>query len=358
MEDNFNDIFDPIKNASLTESERVSMRNNLMAFIEEHPVKQPVLFRIQETVLTTLTYFSASRIVRPASFAFAMVLVVGIGTSYAAEGALPGDPLYAVKVHVVEKIQGSLAVSTTEKVEWNADLLERRLTEAETLAAEDKLTPESGAKIGQLIAATAQDFNIQAEELAKTEEGTVVAASAQSRVEAAFLGHERVLAALSREIPDSEPKIRPVLALVRAHAEVAEVARENTERTIAAKKGSTVRLAATDSRHVADSTLGKVKKRVALQNAPSAAATEASTSALAVEQAINDGDEKLKQGNYTGAFGTYQAALRAAHAVEVNLDAEARLGTDLANSSATSTASTTSEIIEDETDIATSTEQQ
>jgi hypothetical protein len=341
MEDNLNDIFDPIKDASLTESERISMRNNVVSFMEAHPVRQPLAIRIRETAITYIQYFNSGAM-RPVSFAFALVLVVGVGTSYAAEGALPGDPLYAVKVHFTEKVQGAFAISTTEKVEWNAELLERRLTEAETLAAEGKLTSDASAEIGERITVTAKDFNTHAEALAESEEGTVVAASAQSRVEAAFVGHERVLAALAREIPDSEPKIRPVLALVRAHAEVAETARANTERTIASKKASSVRTAATDSRHVADSTLGKVRIKAA-QNTTSAA--DASTSALAVEQAINAGDEELKAGNYTEAFGTYQAALRAARAVEVNLDAEARLGTDLnaTSTNATSTATTTAE---------------
>ena len=34
--------------------------------------------------------------------AFAVVVFVFIGTAYASKNSLPGDPLYAMKVHVVE----------------------------------------------------------------------------------------------------------------------------------------------------------------------------------------------------------------------------------------------------------------
>src|SRR5438105_2432135 len=46
------------------------------------------------------------------SGAFALVLIVLFGgTAYAAEGSLPGDALYPIKIHVTEPLQGAFVFS-------------------------------------------------------------------------------------------------------------------------------------------------------------------------------------------------------------------------------------------------------
>jgi len=76
------------------------------------------------------------------AFALALILVVGSGgTAFAAEGTLPGDFLYPVKVSIVEPVQGALQVSDTAKARWNAQIATERLNEAQALAARGTLTP-------------------------------------------------------------------------------------------------------------------------------------------------------------------------------------------------------------------------
>src|SRR3990167_7091842 len=62
-----------------------------------------------------------------------IIVVGGGGISYAAEGTLPGDLLYPVKITVNESVRGALAFSAASKAEWHATAAERRMVEVETL---------------------------------------------------------------------------------------------------------------------------------------------------------------------------------------------------------------------------------
>ena len=68
-----------------------------------------------------------------------LVVVLGTGTVYAAEGALPGDTLYAVKVSVTEPMREVLAFSQTAKADFHTKVVQERLEEAETLVSQGRL---------------------------------------------------------------------------------------------------------------------------------------------------------------------------------------------------------------------------
>ncbi|MBI5645231.1 hypothetical protein HY970_03995 [Candidatus Kaiserbacteria bacterium] len=317
MTEEFRDILGSLKNAALTESERVSMRNELVAFMAEHPARTPLFMRLAESF-----YFgiASSRFAPATVFAASLVLVVGIGTSYAAEAALPGDPLYGVKIHVKEKIEGMLATTAHAKTQWNAKRLTRRLEEAEELVAKNRLTPLARAEIETQINAASADFDTVVMKLASKEEGEFDAVSAQSNVEASLVGHARVLAKLSAHVPEA----RPILQTVRAHAEVTGNARTSNERSVLAKKDRKVRVAAADSRVGADVELREVRALAATPEIAATSTHDLASSTEEVETAIYEGDAQLRSGKYGEAFGTYQAAFRAARAVKVNLDAQMR----------------------------------
>jgi cytochrome b involved in lipid metabolism len=74
----------------------------------------------------------------PIALLIAMLLSGSV--SYAAEGSLPGDTLYPIKIHVNENVKGALALSAEAKAEHEASLAEERLTEAEELARTERLS--------------------------------------------------------------------------------------------------------------------------------------------------------------------------------------------------------------------------
>jgi hypothetical protein len=63
-----------------------------------------------------------------------LVFVLGGGTVVAADGSMPGSPLYPVKL-VTENVRVSLAGSEEKKVELYAVLADRRITELDYLVA-------------------------------------------------------------------------------------------------------------------------------------------------------------------------------------------------------------------------------
>lgn len=323
MDDNhFKNIFKFLKSESLSENERIGMRNVLRSVMRENPPKSSYSFA--HRMSSVLSVFE-TKTFRSVSFAFALVLVLGVGTSYASSAALPGDPLYAVKVGFTEPIRRVLAVSPVAKAELDSALLSRRLEEAATLAANGDLNDGVRTSIESRIALNAEDFNTSVAKLRTSESGAYAAASAESNLEASLVGHERVLTALSIDLPNEAPSIAPLLHKVRVQAAETNSKRKSAERDLSAKSEITVKAAASDQQKNAREKVRKLRSIAATKRVQASTTIEASTSAQQMENAISVGEQKLHEGNYTEAFGTFQAAIRAARAVEVNLDAEERL---------------------------------
>jgi Domain of unknown function (DUF5667) len=62
--------------------------------------------------------------------------------SYAAEGTLPGDILYPVKIHINENIYNVMAFSHEAQASWHTERAERRFEEIEQLLAKNELDEE------------------------------------------------------------------------------------------------------------------------------------------------------------------------------------------------------------------------
>lgn len=71
---------------------------------------------------------------------FIVILFFLGGVAYSAEGSIPGDFLYSVKILVNENIEKAVAVTDKSRAELEATLASHRLLEIEKLAARNKLT--------------------------------------------------------------------------------------------------------------------------------------------------------------------------------------------------------------------------
>src|SRR3989344_1351614 len=96
---------------------------------------------------TFASWFAGRSILMRAGAAFAVFVVVGAGTALGAENALPGDALYAVKLHVNEKIRSVAAISAESEARLDADLAAKRLDEASQLSLEGRMSAEAETKI-------------------------------------------------------------------------------------------------------------------------------------------------------------------------------------------------------------------
>jgi hypothetical protein len=71
--------------------------------------------------------------------AAAIVLLLTGGTAYASAGSLPGDPLYALKVEIVEPLALALHFDEKSKNEYRIAILQERVLEIQTLKEEGRL---------------------------------------------------------------------------------------------------------------------------------------------------------------------------------------------------------------------------
>jgi hypothetical protein len=132
-----------IKNAgqevTLSSDERARMLSTLREHVASNPI-QEVAPRLAAYQAMFDAFIGYAR--RPAFALATLVLVVvvsGGAFAYAAQGTLPGDPLYALKVDVTEPLLTALTFSTADKIAWQQTLAERRLNEGLSLANEGKL---------------------------------------------------------------------------------------------------------------------------------------------------------------------------------------------------------------------------
>jgi hypothetical protein len=139
------------------------------------------------------------------SFAAVMLFVlVGAGTASAAQGALPGDFLYPVKISINESVEVALASGPGHKAEVQARLAERRVEEAETLASEGRLDEQKA----QLIAEKIEKHAAEATALAEADEGDDAAASVKIKetLAASLTAHGEVLAKIGSGSKDGPTK--------------------------------------------------------------------------------------------------------------------------------------------------------
>ena len=208
---NDHDIFIPLKNdpaLRLTDAERATMR----AELEERTRRAPETVHVPTALPSP--YFSF--FTRPYALiaAVLMLAVVGSGTA-AASGAVPGDTLYAVKVHVNENVEQALAFTDDAKADVEIRHVEERLKEVELLAAEGD---EDRASVA---VEKAQERIVKAKEKLRTLQD---AKDSEETLSFALSAHADILSAQSEG--SDGPFARAALTLMRSAEEDGEIERD------------------------------------------------------------------------------------------------------------------------------------
>ncbi len=342
MEEYFKKIRDSLGSAGLSERERTDIRLSLEAFISEHPARMPLLMRIWHPAYLFSGVFSSRHAhfgIRAASMALVLVMAIGVGTSYAAEDALPGNPLYPVKISVDEPIERATVASSQSQTQWDITLANRRLEEAEKLASTGLLTPSNAAIVQTQLTAVTQNFDQSVASIATSTSdaatstdaqaaGAAQVTDAQSDLEAALSAHEQVLAAIASSSPSAQTAIAPIIASVRAHASSARMARIAALAALDDSGSSTIKIAASGEMQDAESQLVDVRALVSATRSGNASTTSAQigTDASDTAQTIHSGDSNLARGRFKQAFAAFQAATRSAKETQIDVQAQADLG--------------------------------
>lgn len=298
--------------ATLTPQERARMRGVLREYMAMKPIR-PESFEKPRAV-----WFLSARFVVP-GLAFALILS-STGISYAAQGALPGDLLYPVKVHVNEPVRGALATSPATRAAWAADVAGERLKEAATLAAAGALSTSTQDELKSSFEThVAIAADAIAEEASTSPESST---EAGVRIEARLAEYGRVLSEVgsARGIDTEE-----LAHAVRSEGQRLAIARKRTESNIAenGRTADTVRIMSAAARRQIDISEG-------LAHDVSEVFASSSTRGIAAQLAFasstaSAGDDFAEHAADSDAIGAFQTALSAAESIHTFLNASAAI---------------------------------
>src|SRR3989344_8372243 len=147
MKYNFDKIIKAAKNFSLSSAERNSILSRINTFVENNPLGEPAAstgkkrsWYKTQFFLDEFSIFTQRKVV---PVYILLIIMLAGGTSAAAYGALPGNVLYPIKIHVNENVESFFSTGEVAKAKIETEHATNRLIEAERLAAQGKLTAET-----------------------------------------------------------------------------------------------------------------------------------------------------------------------------------------------------------------------
>lgn len=192
-----------------------SERANMSRIVREYAAMKPLPHAQSYSVSLSYSWFTFAH--RPIAAALVLVLVFGSGVSYAAENALPGDALYAVKTYINEPAKVALATNAEAKAEVQIELAERRIEEAAILAAEGRLDEETEDDLAIAFESHAEAVAEHIAEADADDEG--ISMELASRFENRLAAHENIL--LEVESSDESEHSARLAGAIRAASETA-----------------------------------------------------------------------------------------------------------------------------------------
>lgn len=215
MKKNLTHILQEGHTHTLSSDKKDALKTHLVAYMNKHPFNAGGVRPIH-TSRSIFVLFTGLTRYKYMPIALIIALVLGGGTSYAAEYALPGDTLYPIKINVNEEVRSALAISPEAQAEWDTTRAERRLGEAVTLAAEGKLSAETRTDLQtafEVHTNQAQTLFAQIEERGRTEEAVI----GRTKLEASLQAHSQLLSEVEAEHSDDNTEIGIMLASVQSH---------------------------------------------------------------------------------------------------------------------------------------------
>lgn len=137
---NEHDLFSTLHEIELSKESRARMREAVLSYADMHPTL------VQEERPFYLYFLQSTRLPLYASL-MALLVFTSAGVSFAAQGTVPGDSLYAIKVHVTEPFVGMLVAGDEGKARYASELAIRRLDEVHVLAASGRLSESAQTEL-------------------------------------------------------------------------------------------------------------------------------------------------------------------------------------------------------------------
>lgn len=310
-------IFTSLKRVRLTDRERQTQQRAVVEFVLQNPEREGIRdFRAFTARWSFRVMF------RPGYALVSMValLLVGGGTSWAAEKALPGDWLYPVKIGINENVRTALTLTPVARAQWTSQQAVRRLSEAEKLAIQGRLDQQVKADLVNRFTASVQNANQESTRLAVSGQAQT-ASELNSHLEATLRAHQRILNELEEHHTterDHEP-VNHLIANVNAALEVAESNRKKTEDDVIRGTDPSVKAAAEDTLHTAEQKISEVQTflQPRLEAMKSPAREDANKDVSTARESILEGKKKLKEEKFGDAYAEFQKAQRIAQETKI-----------------------------------------
>ena len=200
---------------SLTSQERMHIKRAIFDVVESAAVVSPIkLAKQSEKHSVKHAAKKTQHLASPYSINFASVLfghgfrrvslvvmpafiffITG-GAIFAAEGTIPGDALYKVKLNINEKIVSSFAVSPKSRAEVEASFAERRLKEIEKIALKPNPSSKDIQELTTSFEQHAQKYHDNVK-LVEEEDGSSEAAKVGSDFKVILDAHGKILASVA-----------------------------------------------------------------------------------------------------------------------------------------------------------------
>ncbi|HTK05096.1 MAG TPA: DUF5667 domain-containing protein [Candidatus Eisenbacteria bacterium] len=326
MDENFGKIFDEARRLSLTADEKSAGREMLRSYMALTPMRVSAEASVRQAARKPVFGF-ASPLIGKAMSVFSLVLAFMISAgsvSYAAEGSLPGDVLYPVKVGINEEVRATLAPTAQAKAAWEAERAERRLAEAETLATRGELGSETRV-------ALEADFHRHAGRAKNgiarftTTEDLGIAADISAHFEGSLQAHKKIMAMLAADADDDDDtEVEALEASIDDETADAEEARGKREEKIAAEAATEVKSGAEGRRGAALHKIAEVRAYLSKKRADlgADATARAEVRLAAAEATVAEGNASFDAGQYGAAFAAFAKAQRQAQEAKLLIRAD------------------------------------
>lgn len=189
----FNKAIQEIRGISMSAVEKQAMRARILDAAGNSAESSSLHDRPVRSIWSVYSFGAWVGSHRMAVSVVTLILVI-IGSDAlvsASDRSLPGDALYAMKVSVAEPLRLAVTTGPAAKADVQAELLQKRFEEVETLAVQGKLdqTLEKASSLRVQSQVVRLDDNIKKVEKVSTEKADDVG----STVEASIRAHSRVL---------------------------------------------------------------------------------------------------------------------------------------------------------------------
>ncbi len=319
---NIEEQLNNLQKTVMNTKEHDAVRGAVVSYMQENPVvlvrnsEDSRLLKYQRAKMPIVNNHLITKI--RMTIAIIIALLLGGGTSFAAENALPGDVLYPIKIYVNENVQELAAVSDKAEAKVQAHLAERRLEEAEKLAVGGKLTAETSADIKARFEKHLEKSKERRMKVQEKSDAEAVA-DISSDIEVSLGIHQNLLMNIEDAKPEMRGFVGGLLDGIRLHLRDASEDRANIEAKIFAGAGGGTEASAQGTMKAAQNKIDEVKKYIENRKGKLSLEiyAEAGAKIKTAEAAMAEGKAKIEAKAYADAFALFKKAAREAQSAQL-----------------------------------------